>query len=141
MILKIKKLVDNAVIPYKAHKIDAGFDMTAVSINVVDESDYGYIEYGTGIAVQIPIGYIGLLFPRSSVSKTGLILANSVGLVDPGYIDEVKFRFKYIPDTKAYQVGDRIGQLVIIKNEEVVFEETDHLEQFERSGGFGSTGS
>jgi dUTP pyrophosphatase len=80
--VNVKKLVENAVIPTYAQDGDAGMDLTATSINVVETPDFGYIEYGTGLAFEIPKGFVGLLYPRSSVSKTGLILANSVGVVD-----------------------------------------------------------
>lgn len=78
MEVKFKKLSDKAVIPTKAHPTDAGFDMTAVKINITDN----YVEYETNIALEIPDGYVGLLFPRSSNSKKDLLLANSVGVVD-----------------------------------------------------------
>lgn len=92
MEVKFKKLSDKAVIPTKAHPTDAGFDMVATGINQTDE----YIEYKTDIAIQLPKGYCALLFPRSSNSKKDLLLANSVGLVDEGYIGEIRFRFKRI---------------------------------------------
>lgn len=92
MEVKFKKLSDKAVIPTKAHPTDAGFDMVATGINQTDE----YLEYKTDIAIQLPKGYCALLFPRSSNSKKDLLLANSVGLVDEGYIGEIRFRFKRI---------------------------------------------
>lgn len=82
MKIEIKKLVENATLPNYAKEGDSGLDMTAISRTIVNEKDYGYIEYGTGIAIAIPDGCVGLLFPRSSVSNTGLFLANSVGIVD-----------------------------------------------------------
>ena len=92
MQVKIKKLHPEAIIPSYATQGDAGMDMTAVTAQI-DKSGL-FIEYGTGIAVEIPEGYVGLLFPRSSLSKTSLILANHVGVVDSGYRGEIKFRFK-----------------------------------------------
>ena len=140
MILKFKKLDSKAIIPTIANKWDAGMDLTATSINVVNNSNYGYIEYGTGIAVEIPKGYCGLLFPRSSISDTGLILANSVGLIDSGYRGEIKLRFKYIMDTRHYEIGDRIGQLVIMKLHNIQIEEVNELASSERGEkGFGSS--
>ena len=65
MKVKFKKLSDNAVIPSYAKPGDAGLDLTATSMQVVDQKTYGYIEYGTGIAVEIPEGYVGLIYPRS----------------------------------------------------------------------------
>lgn len=92
MEVKFKKLSDKAVIPTKAHPTDAGFDMVATGINETEN----YLEYKTDIAIQLPKGYCALLFPRSSNSKKDLLLANSVGLVDEGYIGEIRFRFKRI---------------------------------------------
>jgi len=153
MKVKIKKLHENAVIPKYSNPGDAGMDMTAVSAEI--SPDGLYIEYGTGIAVEIPEGYVGLIFPRSSLSKTSLILSNHVGVVDSGYRGEIKFRFKdakmtsrlqygidqyYCRDT-VYKVGDRIGQLMILPYPSIEFEEVSELADAERGvGGFGSTG-
>lgn len=140
MIVKLKKLVDNAVIPAYGKPGDAAMDLTAISLTKVDKEEYGYLEYGTGIAVEIPEGNVGLLFPRSSVSNSGLILANSVGVIDSGYRGEIKFRFKHIPDTAFYKPGDRIGQLMIIPYPNIEFDVVEELSSSERNeGGFGST--
>jgi dUTP pyrophosphatase len=139
MEIRIKKLVETAVVPTYAAFGDAGLDLTATSVNVVDNTDFGYIEYGIGLAFEIPYGYVGLLFPRSSVSKTGLILANSVGVVDSEYREEVKLRFKYIAGTKKYGVGERVGQIMILPYPIIDFEVAEELTPSNR-GGFGSTG-
>ena len=81
MVVKIKKLSPVAVVPSYAQMGDAGLDLTAVTVS----DNANYIEYGTGLAVQIPEGYVGLVFARSSISKTSLILANGVGVIDSGY--------------------------------------------------------
>lgn len=85
MNILIKRVHENAVIPVYAHgsENDACFDLIAVSREVVDNKDHGYISYGTGLQMAIPEGFVGLIFPRSSVSNTGLFLANCVGVVDP----------------------------------------------------------
>jgi dUTP pyrophosphatase len=57
-------------------------DLTAISLSKVDKDEFGYLEYGTGLAIEIPEGHVGLLFPRSSISNSGLILTNSVGVID-----------------------------------------------------------
>lgn len=141
MKVKIKKLSEDAVIPTYAHDGDAGMDLTATSKSV----NSMYIEYGTSLAMEIPTGYVGLLFPRSSVSKTSLTLANSVGVIDSTYKGEIKLRFKYdallvkIPES-TYKIGERIGQIMIIPFPKVEFEEVKELSQSERGeGGFGST--
>jgi len=141
MILKIKKIHPNAVIPKYAHSTDACFDLTAVSVNTVNNGDYGYLEYGIGIQMAIPEDYCGLIFPRSSISDTGLILSNAVGVVDSAYRGEIKVRFKWIPETKAYSIGDRCCQMMIVPREKVDFEEFEgNWEETERGeGGFGSS--
>jgi dUTP pyrophosphatase len=140
MKVKIKRLVENAVLPSYSKPGDAGLDLTATSMKVVDNSDHGYIEYGTGLSFEIPEGYVGLLFPRSSISNTGLILANSVGVLDSSYRGEVTFRFKWRADTRKYNVGERVGQLIIMPYPTIEFEEVSELSQTERGeGGYGST--
>ena len=79
MIVKIKKLLSNAVIPQYSKPGDAGMDLIATS---VDYSNEYYVEYGTGLAIEIPEGYVGYVFPRSSNSKYDLQLCNSVGIID-----------------------------------------------------------
>ena len=81
MQVKFKKLNKEAYAPEKAHKEDAGFDLKAISREFTDS----YIEYDTGLAFEVPTGYVGLLFPRSSVSKKDLTLANCVGVLDSCY--------------------------------------------------------
>lgn len=140
MKVKIKKLHNSAVIPKKAHDQDAGFDLTAISKDTVDEEVYEFHEYDTGIALEIPRGYVGLVYPRSSISKTGHILANSTGIIDSNYRGSIKVRFKTIPDHTEYIPGDRIAQLIIMPYPEIEFEEVDELENTNRgSGAFGST--
>jgi dUTP pyrophosphatase len=142
MKVKIKKLVPEAVIPSYANSGDAGLDLVATWITVEDHNKYGYFEYGTGICVEIPEGYVGLIFPRSSISKTGMLLTNSVGVIDSGYRGEIKFRFKYISGTNSYNVGDKVGQMIIIPYPKIEFEEADELTETQRGdGGFGSTGN
>ena len=138
MRVSIKKLVPEAIIPTYAKVGDAGLDLTAISI---DRSSGLYVEYGTGLAVEIPDCFVGLLFPRSSNSKMSLLLANSCGIIDSGYRGEIKMRFKEIPGRGSeYQYGDRIGQLLILPFPFVVLEEVEELRDSERgNGGFGST--
>ena len=143
MKLKYKKLVSHARPPTKAHETDAGYDL-CVADGPYYNSDYDYVEYGTGIAIALERGTTGLLFPRSSISKTPLILANCVGVIDPGYTGEVKLRFKRWKEEREdqeYQFGDKIAQLIIVQTEDVEWEEVSELEDTERgTGGFGSSG-
>mgnify|MGYP003638630170 CR=1 FL=1 len=153
MKIKIKKLDPEAVIPKYAKSGDAGMDLTSVSMTIeYSDCDEGfsspsekYIEYDTGLAMEIPEGYVGLLFPRSSVSKTDLILANCVGVVDSGYRGPVKLRFRKsicTANPTKYEPGDRVGQIIIMSVPNFEFEEADELTDTTRGeGGFGSTGS
>lgn len=141
MKIRFKKLSASAVVPTKAHASDAGFDLTCTRYEVTNGELF---TYHTDIAVEIPEGYVGLLFPRSSIYKQDLFLTNSVGVVDSGYRGELMFKFKPICyDVKQhYQVGDRIGQLIIIPYPDVEFVEADELSDSERgAGGYGSSGS
>lgn len=141
MNIKIKKLSENYKAPYKKHEQDACYDLTACSVNTINKADYGYIEYGLGFAAEIPDGYCALVFPRSSCSDTGLILSNSVGVIDSLYRGEWKARFKYIPGTKYYEVGDRVCQMMIVPTLQLSFEEVEELTETKRgNGGHGSTG-
>lgn len=138
--VKIKKLDPKAIIPSYAKPGDACMDLTAISEVIVEEGGYGYVEYGTGLSFEVPENYVMLIYPRSSVSNQGLLLSNSVGVVDSGYRGEVKFRFKWIKGTNKYNVGDRVGQFMIIPRPIMDLEEVEELSETERgSGGFGST--
>lgn len=138
MKIKFKKTHPLAVIPKRGTDGAAGFDLTAVILDVKETT----LKYDTGIAVEIPPGYVGLLFPRSSVCKTGLSLANSVGVIDSDYRGSISFVFyKDVPCIAPYLPGDRIGQLVIVPIPEVDFVEVEELSETERGkGGYGSTG-
>lgn len=139
MKVKIKKVRESAFVPTKAHATDAGFDLYADSIGY---DDCGNVVYGSGIAVEIPRGYVGLVFPRSSIARTGLILSNAVGVIDSGYRGEVmaKFRRAQVP-AEEYKLGERIAQLIIMPYPEVEFEAVEELSESDRGeGGYGSSG-
>jgi dUTP pyrophosphatase len=140
MNIKIKKLHEQAVIPSYSKEGDCGLDLTAISISTIDKSRFGYIEYDTGLAIEIPEGYVGLVYPRSSLSNTGLILANHVGVIDQNYRGSIKCRFKAIPNTDIYSVGDRIAQLIIQPCPKIEFEVVEELSDTNRNDlGFGSS--
>jgi len=82
--VQFKKLDPKAVIPTYANFGDAGADLVATSMKHVPSTveEAAYYEYGTGLAMKIPEGYVGLLYPRSSISKKDLFLANAVGVID-----------------------------------------------------------
>lgn len=138
MKVKVKKLVENAVIPTYAKKGDAGLDLTATGIEIKGDN----IIYGCGLAFEIPKGYVGLLFPRSSNSKKDLLLTNSVGVIDSGYRGEVTAVFKKTKYfAEAYKVGERFAQVVILPYPGIELEEAEELSVTERgSKGYGSTG-
>jgi len=138
--IKVKKLHPNAVIPRYAKDGDAGMDLTAVTA-VMDK--YGNHQYGTGLSIEIPNGYVGYIFPRSSISKYTMNLANSVGVIDSGYRGELIFKFKPTSESAPvkYDVGDRVGQLIIMPYPKMIIEEVTELTTTERGdGGFGSSG-
>lgn len=153
MKVRIKKICAEAVIPQYAHSTDAGLDLVAVSKSY---DDYGNIVYGTGLAIEIPEGYVGLIFPRSSISKKHLMLTNSVGVIDSGYRGEVMCKYKPFSNTldetghfdcfynahdiEDYNIGDRMAQLIIIPYPHIEFEEVAELSDTDRgTGGYGST--
>lgn len=156
MDIRYKRLCPGASAPFRAHGGDAGYDLTAVSRHI--DAD-GSMVYGTGLAVEIPRGYVGLLFPRSSLSHNDLTVANAVGVIDSGYRGEVtvKFRPSYsFSDMmneryafsevggnthRVYEVGERCCQLVILRLPEVEFVESDELGDGDRKdNGYGSSG-
>jgi dUTP pyrophosphatase len=139
--LKIKKVHPLAVTPKYGKPGDACMDLTAVGISFVDEGDYGYVEYDFGLQFEFQPGHVMLVYPRSSISNTGMLLSNAVGVIDSQFRGTVKARFRHIPGTKMYDVGDRVAQFMIIPYPTVEIEEVEELTQTERSsGGFGSTG-
>ena len=135
MDIKIKKLHEDAVIPSYAHDTDAGMDLTAIT--------YKYDNI-IGIAIEIPEGYVGLLFPRSSNRKTNSYLTNHVGVIDSGYRGEIMFSFKNRTrqdNSRPYNIGDRIGQIIIMPYPKINFIEVDELSTSDRGeNGHGSTG-
>lgn len=143
----------------------AGMDLVATSVKIDNEGNF---VYGTGLAFEIPKGYVGLLFPRSSNTKKDLVLLNSVGVLDSDYRGEVTFKYRPTINTinllqvwwqkcvlrrkelapniynfsrNIYEVGDRIGQIIIVKHPYIEFIESDELSETKRgTGGYGHTG-
>jgi dUTP pyrophosphatase len=143
MKVNIKKIHPDAVVPSYAKNGDAGLDLVATTI--IGET-LGSITYGLGIALEIPEGFVGLVFPRSSIRKTNLQLSNSVGVIDSGYRGELQATFNKIQgidnvERENYKVGDRVCQIIIIPHPPIEFNEVNELSNTERGeGGFGSTG-
>ncbi len=138
--LKVKLLNNTAKAPTKANTADGGFDLY---INDFEFSKHGaksVITYKFGIAVEIPVGYVGLLVPRSSIYKGGTFLANSVGVIDAGYRGEIMAKFYYEFGDTVADVGDRVVQLVILELPRFSIDVVDALDSNDRGGGFGSSG-
>ena len=140
MKIHFKKLVQTAQKPKFGKPGDAGADLTATSMNL---SMGDHIVYGTGLAVEIPEGMVGLVFPRSSIRNTTLSMANSVGVIDSGYRGEIMITFKMVNKNEVvgYTIGDRIAQLVIVPVPLAQYVEVEELSETERNtSGHGSTG-
>ena len=147
MKVKIKRLDERAIVPSYSKKGDAGMDLTAINIS---KDNVGNITYHTGLAIEIPEGYVGLLFPRSSICKKQQFLTNSVGVLDSGFRGEILAKFKPVMgsyetilelfESNEYEVNDRVVQLIILPYPQIEFEEVEELSDTERGyGGFGST--
>jgi dUTP pyrophosphatase len=156
--IPFKRLDPNAVLPTYAKPGDSGMDLTAVDFQITD----GFIEYRTGLAVEIPLGFEGQIRPRSSVSKKPLILANGPGTIDAGYRGEIRVRFRPIGDLSTSEVvegilndhlngesespfgylpGERVAQLVVVEVPLIFPMWATDLTDTERGeGGFGSSG-
>lgn len=183
MISIYTKNVAGLILPQKATPLDAGYDIVATTdpkvVGVKSEKNgdwfksIDYVEYGTGLHLtpaqtmlfNNTLGYTENKYhlnlrPRSSISsKTNFVLANSVGLIDNGYVDEIFVRFKYIlqPEdlrigdllgemyvrpnySKMYRKGDRIAQILLESSYDLRFDLVENLPTENRGGGFGSTG-
>lgn len=137
--LRVKKLHPHARIPKYAKPGDAGVDLTAIEVQEKD----GKLICKTGLAIEIPEGYVGKIYPRSSVHKKDLVLANSVGIIDSGFRGELMVVFKTLNSRmNIYQPGDRVAQLIIEPIPTILFKQVNELSETERGeGGFGSTGN
>ena len=157
MILKYKKLCPEAKAPVKAHPTDAGFDLSPVKVIVKGRK----VVCSFGLAIEIPDGYAGLIFPRSSIHKTQWRMSNSIGLIDSCFRGELRSVFdikdavelgiwglgpsiweKVVTEEPiGYKPGERCCQLVIVPIPEVSLQEVEELSPSDRGeGGFGSTG-
>lgn len=140
--VKFKKLNDNAHIPTYGSPYSAGADLYSAEVEtVIQPHTTAFI--GTGIALEIPKGYMGLIFARSGLScKRHLAPANKVGVIDSDYRGEVKVALhNHSNEPQKIDAGERIAQLVITPFLAVDFEQADELDETQRGeGGFGSTG-
>jgi len=162
---QVAGLHNNIILPRDG---DVGYDLVAaeepkVVGNRIDTnpelySKIDYIEYNTGVKVKSPEGFFSIIAPRSSISKYNLFLANSVGVIDVSYTGDLLLRFRYLfqPSDlqflndrlyisldrgKIYAKGDRVGQLIFMKEARPQIEDVLFLDETKRGGGgFGSTG-
>jgi dUTP pyrophosphatase len=153
MILNIKK-TNNVPTPKYAIEGDAGLDLTA---GQVLKSDYKSVIYDTEIAFEIRDGYVGFVFPRSSVRKYDLIMANSVGVIDSNFRGNIQVSFKrtfngsvkyllnkigFRFNLNEYEIGDRICQIIILPYPQIELVVKDELSETNRGeSGHGSTGT
>ncbi len=143
MLVKVKKLNDKAIIPTYGSLGAAGADLYAMTEGTVTIEPGATVLIGTGIAMEIPEGYVGLVFARSGLStKQGLAPANKVGVIDSDYRGEIKVPlFNQSSQTRFVECGDRIAQIAIVPFLSAQFTECETLDDTNRGeGGFGSTG-
>jgi dUTP pyrophosphatase len=143
MEIRFARLKDNAIIPTRAHEGDAGMDLCAAEGARIGPGQR--VGVGTGLAVEIPEGWAGMVLPRSGLAlKSGIALVNSPGLIDPGYRGEIRILMLNTDATSEFKVapGDRIAQLVLTPFSTAQPVEVGRLEESARgSGGFGSSGT
>ena len=138
----IVRLDPDLPLPSYAHRGDAGLDLRAREDGVVPAGG-GRLLMPTGVAIAIPLGYAGLVLPRSgNALNHGLTMANSPGLIDSAYRGEIKVILLNTDPQEAFVVhrGDRLAQLVLQRVEEVHWAVVDSLDGEDRGGGFGHTG-
>jgi dUTP pyrophosphatase len=140
MDIKVKKLHTDAIVPTYAKDGDAGMDLVATEI--INEEVF-QITYGTGLAMEIPQGYVGLIFPRSSIYNKGCLLTNAVGVLDSGYRGEISAKFEHITiNSFGYKVGDKCAQLIVMPYPEIELVISEELSESDRGvSGYGSTGN
>jgi dUTP pyrophosphatase len=142
MKILFKKLTDKAIKPTYGTQFSAGADLYSVEARQINSGETAIIK--TGISVQIPNGYVGLIYARSGLAtKRGLAPANKVGVIDSDYRGEIMVAlYNQSSTVQGVEEGERIAQMVITPYLSCEYEQVDSLEETERgSGGFGSTGT
>jgi dUTP pyrophosphatase len=138
MELKIKKFSETATMPFYATEGSAAFDLTVDRRDILPQ---GQVKVYFGVGFEIPQGYVGVIAPRSSVCKTAFILANSIGIIDSDYRDEVSAVFDIVRNGHQYEVGERAAQMMIMPFSQCNLVEVNELNETKRgTGGYGSTG-
>jgi dUTP pyrophosphatase len=143
-LLKIQTHFPGMALPSRAHAGDAGLDLTAMAVEMLRPAVFSF---DTGVSVQPPAGFYCEVAPRSSIVKTDFVMANSLGIIDPGYRGRIRVVLRYLGagDGEAAAqalVGTRIAQLLLRRRERVEVEPVASLDETPRGGGgFGSSGS
>ena len=141
-VVKVKKLVEDAVLPKYGTEFSAGADLVNAGGDVVVESGKTVIIH-TGIAMEIPVGLVGLVYARSGLAtKRNLAPANKVGVIDSDYRGEIMVAIhNHGTEAQVVEKGERVAQIVIAPYVTATFVDGD-LDETERgAGGFGSTGT
>lgn len=144
--IEYKLLYENSIPPKRAHENDAGMDLFCHSIHSSRVlHDVVIVMFNSGIAVNIPPGYCGLLVPRSSLAQSIFTMPNSIGIIDSGYQGEVKIPLRATTDSPEIfrgLIGASVAQLIVVPVITGVREVKEFSQKTERGeGGFGSTGS
>jgi dUTP pyrophosphatase len=155
MLIKIKKLHPNAVIPKQATELAGGWDVTVTEIEKIEDD---LVICKLGFALQLPKNHRLILVPRSSLTKTKWFIQNSPGLGDADFLQEYQLRFRALPENLKvysfggpsygnltypefpYKVGDRVGQVYLEEVIPMEFEEVEEFDVINDRGGYGSTG-
>lgn len=139
--IKYIKHDKDAIVPSRAYPTDIGMDLVAIKKH--KNLNNGVIMYDSGISINPPEGYYIEIVPRSSISKTGWMLANGTGVIDPSYTGSLYIALiKVFPDAPELEPPFCVTQIILRKAEYAKMEEIDLLEYTERGyGGFGSTGN
>ena len=143
MDVRFKKLNDLAKIPTRGSKFSAGYDLYAATDEDIQIPPHSTVKIGTGLAMELPIGWFGAIFARSGIAtKRGLRPANCVGVCDADYRNEyIVAIHNDSNETMTVQSGERIAQLILLPYQDIDFKEVNELNNTDRGmGGFGSTG-
>ena len=141
--VNIKKLNEKATIPTYGSEFSAGADLYALADEAITIEAGKTVLVHTGVAMEIPTGYVGLIFARSGLAtKRALAPANKVGVIDSDYRGEIMVALhNHGSEPKTVENGERIAQLVLVPYLAAEFDEVDELSDTVRGeGGFGSTG-
>lgn len=127
MEVKVKTTHPDAQAPKRAYPGDCCFDLTIATGRI----ENNYIEYDTGLAMEIPVGYVGLIFPVPSVSSAAIDMPNAVFIIEPGNRRSIKLRFRH-PQGGRFHKGDVIARIIILETPPVAFRRVNDLSPSDR---------